>query len=326
MPIDRTPPDRARCVIVGGGVAGTAIAYYLAELGWSDVVLLDRKELTSGSTFHSAGPRRPAALVGLADADDDGLGRALPEARRRRVRPRLDRVRRHPARVHAGALGGDAPPGGLGQDLRAAARADLARGGARALPADVDRQGHRRLVAADRRLPRSQPAHLRHGRRRAARRLPGPDQHARDRHRRQGRRGDRRADRARRHRVRGRGQRRRHVRGRDRAPGRRAHPDRPDGARVRRHAAVPRARRPHRHDARPRPPRLLPRGGRRAGVGRLRAPQRAVGAARRAAAGWTRSRPTSTAACSRRTGTASRRSSTSRACACRCSTRSGSPA
>jgi glycine cleavage system T protein len=47
--------DRARVVIVGGGVAGTSIAYHLTKLGWSDVLLLDRSELTSGSTFHSAG-------------------------------------------------------------------------------------------------------------------------------------------------------------------------------------------------------------------------------------------------------------------------------
>ena len=48
-------PDAARCVIVGGGVGGTSLAYHLAELGWEDVVLLERSELTSGSTFHSAG-------------------------------------------------------------------------------------------------------------------------------------------------------------------------------------------------------------------------------------------------------------------------------
>jgi 4-methylaminobutanoate oxidase (formaldehyde-forming) len=42
-------------VIVGGGVGGTSIAYHLAQLGWRDVVLLDRAQLTSGSTFHSAG-------------------------------------------------------------------------------------------------------------------------------------------------------------------------------------------------------------------------------------------------------------------------------
>jgi 4-methylaminobutanoate oxidase (formaldehyde-forming) len=42
-------------VIVRGGVAGTSIAYRLAGLGFKDVVLLDRRELTSGSTFHSAG-------------------------------------------------------------------------------------------------------------------------------------------------------------------------------------------------------------------------------------------------------------------------------
>ena len=48
-------PDAARCVIVGGGVGGTSLAYHLAKLGWEDVVLLERSELTSGSTFHSAG-------------------------------------------------------------------------------------------------------------------------------------------------------------------------------------------------------------------------------------------------------------------------------
>ena len=48
-------PSRARCVIVGGGVGGTSIAFHLAELGYRDVVLVDRAELTSGSTFHSAG-------------------------------------------------------------------------------------------------------------------------------------------------------------------------------------------------------------------------------------------------------------------------------
>jgi glycine cleavage system aminomethyltransferase T/glycine/D-amino acid oxidase-like deaminating enzyme len=47
--------DRARVVIIGGGVGGTSIAYHVASLGWSDVVLLERAELTSGSTFHSAG-------------------------------------------------------------------------------------------------------------------------------------------------------------------------------------------------------------------------------------------------------------------------------
>ena len=48
-------PDGARCVIVGGGVGGTSLAYHLAKLGWDDVVLLERSQLTSGSTFHSAG-------------------------------------------------------------------------------------------------------------------------------------------------------------------------------------------------------------------------------------------------------------------------------
>jgi len=47
--------DAVRVVIIGGGVGGTAVAYHLARLGWTDVALVDRAELTSGSTFHSAG-------------------------------------------------------------------------------------------------------------------------------------------------------------------------------------------------------------------------------------------------------------------------------
>lgn len=47
--------SEAQVVIIGGGVGGTSIAYHLAQLGWRDVVLLERSELTHGTTFHSAG-------------------------------------------------------------------------------------------------------------------------------------------------------------------------------------------------------------------------------------------------------------------------------
>src|SRR5881628_1686526 len=45
----------ARAVVVGGGVGGCAVLYWLTKLGWDDVVLVERADLTSGSTFHSAG-------------------------------------------------------------------------------------------------------------------------------------------------------------------------------------------------------------------------------------------------------------------------------
>ena len=48
-------PSQARVVIVGGGVIGCSVAYHLTKLGWKDVVLLERKQLTSGTTWHAAG-------------------------------------------------------------------------------------------------------------------------------------------------------------------------------------------------------------------------------------------------------------------------------
>ncbi len=50
-----TVPDRARVVVVGGGVIGASVAYHLAHLGMPDVVLLERDRLTSGTTWHAAG-------------------------------------------------------------------------------------------------------------------------------------------------------------------------------------------------------------------------------------------------------------------------------
>ena len=50
-----TLPTHARVVIIGGGVIGCSLAYHLAKQGWKDIVLLERKQLTSGTTWHAAG-------------------------------------------------------------------------------------------------------------------------------------------------------------------------------------------------------------------------------------------------------------------------------
>ena len=56
-------PARARVVIVGGGVIGCSIAYHLAHLGWTDVVLLEQHALTAGTTWHAAGLITSAGMV-----------------------------------------------------------------------------------------------------------------------------------------------------------------------------------------------------------------------------------------------------------------------
>ena len=53
----------AQAVVIGGGVIGCSILYHLTKLGWSDVVLVERDELTSGSTWHAA-----ANIHGLHDS------------------------------------------------------------------------------------------------------------------------------------------------------------------------------------------------------------------------------------------------------------------
>lgn len=51
----KTLPTHAQVVIIGGGIHGCSVAYHLAKAGWNDIVLLERKQLTSGTTWHAAG-------------------------------------------------------------------------------------------------------------------------------------------------------------------------------------------------------------------------------------------------------------------------------
>ncbi|WP_299562293.1 FAD-dependent oxidoreductase [uncultured Sulfitobacter sp.] len=72
-------PSHARVVIIGGGVIGSSVAYHLTHLGWKDVVLLERKQLTSGTTWHAAGLiaqlRATANMTKLAKYSQELYGR-----------------------------------------------------------------------------------------------------------------------------------------------------------------------------------------------------------------------------------------------------------
>ena len=59
-------PSRARVVVIGGGIIGASVAYHLTRLGWSDLVLIEQGELSSGTTWHAAG------LLGQLRASENG--------------------------------------------------------------------------------------------------------------------------------------------------------------------------------------------------------------------------------------------------------------
>ena len=48
-------PNKTKVVVIGGGVVGCSVAYHLAKFGWKDTILLERDQLTSGTTWHAAG-------------------------------------------------------------------------------------------------------------------------------------------------------------------------------------------------------------------------------------------------------------------------------
>src|SRR5262249_34765686 len=53
--MDVALPSHARVVVIGGGIAGCSVAYHLTRLGWRDVLLLERRDLSCGTTWHAAG-------------------------------------------------------------------------------------------------------------------------------------------------------------------------------------------------------------------------------------------------------------------------------
>ena len=141
-------PARARVVVVGGGVIGTSVAYHLALLGCTDVVLLERDRLTSGTTWHAA-------------------GLMVTSARRRRRRPRCASTpatctpgsRPRPAwrRGSSPSASSRSPPtpdrleeyrrvSAFNRLLRRRRPRDLARRGQGPVPAGEDRRPARRLL------------------------------------------------------------------------------------------------------------------------------------------------------------------------------------
>jgi dimethylglycine dehydrogenase len=131
----------ARAVVIGGGVVGASVLYHLAKAGWSDVLLVERSELTSGSTWHAAG----------------GMHTFNGEANISRLQKyTIDLYREIEAL--SGQSCGLHPNGGL---MLAATRQSQAHLLARALPRHGDRDDLARTSATPESAHRHQPLHRR---------------------------------------------------------------------------------------------------------------------------------------------------------------------
>ena len=96
----RAMRSHARVVVIGGGAVGVATLYQLTRKGWSDVVLVERKELTSGSTWHAAGLLPLFNMSYSVGQIHKALGSALPDARGRdRPERGLQQGLQHPPRA-----------------------------------------------------------------------------------------------------------------------------------------------------------------------------------------------------------------------------------
>ena len=77
-------PSTARVVIIGGGIAGTSVAYHLAKLGWTEVVLLEQNDIAAGTTWHAAGMvtrlRTSGSMMKVNQATADLYGRLAAES------------------------------------------------------------------------------------------------------------------------------------------------------------------------------------------------------------------------------------------------------
>ena len=74
--------SHVKALVVGGGAVGAGIAYHLAKYGWQDVMLVERDELTSGSTWHAAGllPLFNICLLYTSPSPRDQRGSRMPSS------------------------------------------------------------------------------------------------------------------------------------------------------------------------------------------------------------------------------------------------------